>query len=234
MSLSVVVPVYNEEDIIELVVVSIHKNIISKIKDSELIIVNDRSTDNTLSILEKLSKKLDKIRIITPAKNGGHGKAIRLGFLNSKKDWVFHIDSDNQFNPADYWKLDKYKDDYDYIYGYRKKRHDPFHRKALTSMVRLTNLIFFGTFMKDSNSAFKLIKNKALQRILRIVPEDAFAPTIMITLLAKKLNYRIKRIGITHYPRKTGKVSIQGIKFAKVCLRGAKDMLKFRLRTLMF
>ena len=232
MSLSVVVPVYNEEDIIELVVASIHKNIISKIKDSELIIVNDRSTDNTLRILENLSKKLDKIKIITPAKNGGHGKAIRLGFLNSKKDWVFHIDSDNQFNPADYWKLDKYKDDYDYIYGYRKKRHDPFHRKVLTSMVRLTNLIFFGTFMKDSNSAFKLIKNKALQKILMKVPQDAFAPTIMITLLAKKMDYKIKRIGIRHYPRKTGKVSIQGIKFAKVCLRGAKDMIKFRLRTL--
>ncbi len=232
MSLSVVMPVYNEQDIIEAVVSSVYKNIISKIKDSELIIVNDCSTDNTLRILQKLSKKLDKIRIITPHKNGGHGKSVRLGFLNAKKDWVFSIDSDNQFNPADYWKLDRHKGKYDYIYGYRKKRNDPMHRKVITSMIRLANLVFFGTFIKDSNSAFKLINNNALQQILSLVPEDAFAPSIMITLLAKRLNYRIKLVGIVHYARKTGKVSIQGRKLAKVCFRGAKDMLKFRLKTL--
>lgn len=102
MSLSVVMPVYNEQDIIEVVINSVYSNIISKIHESEFMIVNDCSTDNTLSILKKLSKKLDKIKIITTAENGGHGKAIHLGFLNAKKDWVFQIDGDNQFDPADY------------------------------------------------------------------------------------------------------------------------------------
>ena len=232
MSLSVVIPVYNEQDIIEVVVKSVYNNIISRVDDSELIIVNDCSTDNTLKILQKLAKRLKKIRIITPFKNGGQGKAIRLGFLNAKKEWVFQIDSDNQFNPLEYWKLDKFRGDYDYIYGYRMKRNDPPHRKMLTAMLRLTNLVLFGTFIKDSNSAFKLIKNSALRQILRILPEDAFAPTILITLLAKKLKYRIKLVGVSHRERKTGKVSIQGMKLAKVCLRGARDMLKFRIKTL--
>ena len=233
MSLSVVVPVYNEQDIIEVVIRSIHNNITSKIKDSELIVVNDCSTDDTLSVLHKLSKDIKEMRIITPAKNGGHGKAIRLGFLNAKKDWVFHIDSDNQFDPAEYWKLDQFKDKYDLILGYRKKRYDPIHRMIITSMVRLMNLLFFGTFIKDSNSAFKLINNKVLQHILTMVPEDAMVPTIMITLLTKQLGYRIKLVGITHFPRKTGKVSIQGLKLAKICYRGAMDNIKFRIKTLL-
>ncbi|MBI1935286.1 glycosyltransferase family 2 protein [Candidatus Woesearchaeota archaeon] len=230
MSLSVVVPVYNEQDVIEKVVRSIHKNIISKLKDSELILINDCSTDSTLQVLKKLSRKLDKIRVITPSNNGGHGKAIRLGFLNSKKEWVFHIDSDNQFDSADFWKLYKFIDNYDYIYGYRKKRHDPVHRKVLTMMIRSANMLVFGTFLKDTNSAFKLIKNRALQQILRIVPEDAFTPSIMITLLAKKLGYRIKIIPVEHRERETGKVSIQGRKLVKVCIRGAKEMINFRLK----
>lgn len=77
------------------------------------------------------------------------------------------------------------------------------------------------------------MNKNALRHIMRIVPEDAFAPTIIITLLAKKLKYRIKLVGVTHYQRKTGKISIQGWKLAKVCFRGARDMLKFRIKTLM-
>ena len=233
MSLSVVMPVYNEQDVIELVVKSIHKSIISKIKDSEFIIVNDCSTDNTLKILEKLKKKLDKLRIITPAKNGGHGKAIRLGFLKAKKDWVFHIDSDNQFDPAEYWKLDKIKDDYDLLLGYRRIRHDALHRLVITRLVRLMNLALFGTRIKDSNSPFKLIRRKVLLHLLSIVPENVFAPSIMISTLAKKLRYRMKEIEVTHFSRKTGKVSILGLKLMKVCTRGAKETIQLRKKTLL-
>lgn len=232
MSLSVVVPVYNEQDIIEVVVRSVYNNIISKIKDSELIIVNDCSTDNTPNILKKLNKKIKKIRIITPAKNGGHGKAIRLGFENSKKEWVFHIDSDNQFNPSEYWKLDRLKNSYDIILGYRKRRHDAMHRLVITRIVRLINLVLFGITIKDTNSAFKLMRRSTLRHVLTIIPKNAFAPSIMISVLAKKLGYRVKEIEVTHFPRKTGKVSILGLNLIKVCLRGAKEMFLLRLKTL--
>jgi glycosyltransferase involved in cell wall biosynthesis len=230
MSLSVVIPVYNEEGIIEKIVRNIYKEIISKVPDSEFIIINDCSTDKTPIILKKLSKGLKKIRVITPSRNSGHGKSIRLGFMNAKKGWVFQMDSDGQFDPKDYWKLDRFKGKYDYTYGYRIKRHDPMHRKIITSTIRIFNLIFFGTFIKDSNSGFKLIRNKALKQIIRMIPEDAFAPTIMITLLARKLGYRIKLVGITHQHRKTGKASSRGWKLLKVCFRGAKELFRFRMK----
>ncbi len=232
MSISVVMPVYNEEGVIEHVVRSVHKNITSKIKDSELIIVNDCSTDNTSNILRKLNREIKQMRIITPQKNGGHGKAIRLGFRNAKKEWVFHIDSDNQFDPADFWKLEKYKGSYDMVLGARLKRQDPIYRKILSFFVRVINFTLFGTLIKETNSAFKLVNNKVLRQTLDIVPEDTMAPTIMITLLSNKLKYRIKVVDISHFPRKTG-ASIHGWKLIKTCYRGVKDMLKFRIKTIM-
>lgn len=230
MSLSVVMPVYNEQGIVEVVVRSVHKNIISRVNGSEFIIVNDCSTDGTLNILKRLRKELGHIKIITPQKNGGHGNAIVLGFRHATKNWVFHTDSDNQFDPKEYWKLEKFKGGYDFILGYRKKRHDPAYRKFLSFMSRLTNFLLFGTFMKDTNSAFKLMNSKALGHVLDIIPESP-TPTIMMTLAAKKLNYRIKTVGITHFPRKTGSAIRIG-KVIQVCFRGVKDMLKLRIKTL--
>lgn len=232
MSLSVVMPVYNEEQIIEEVVRNVYGKILSKIPDSEFIIVNDCSTDNTLKILKKLSKELRKIKIITPEKNSGHGKAIRLGFLNAKKDWVFHIDSDNEYDPSEYWELDKLKKRYDIILGYRKNRKDPLHRLVLTRIARLINFLLFGSLIRDTNSAFKLMNRKALQHIISNLPDDAFAYSILISIMARKLKYRITEIPVTHFGRKAGKRHYIGWKLMKGVFRGGKDMLSLRLRTL--
>jgi len=230
MSLSVVMPVYNEEAIIEQVVRSVYSSIVSRIPDSEFIIVNDCSTDNTLKILKKLNKELKKIRIITPAKNGGHGKSIRLGFINAKKDWVFQIDSDNEYNPAEYWKLDKLKGEYDIILGYRKNRQDPLQRLILTRAARLVNFLLFGSLIKDTNSAFKLMNRKALHHIIKLLPDDAFAYSILISIMGRNLGYRITEIPVTHYGRKMGKRHYIGWKLIKGVVRGGTDMLALRMR----
>ena len=228
MSLSVVMPVYNEQEIIEEVIRSIYRKIVSKIPDSEFIIVNDRSTDNTLNILKKLSRELKKIRIITPEKNGGHGKAIRLGFLNAKKDWIFHIDSDAEYDPSEFWKLDELKGKYDIILGYRKRRKDPLNRLVTTRLARLVNFILFGSLIKDTNSAFKLMNRKVLHHIISVLPDDAFAYSILISIMGRHLGYRIMEIPVTHFGRKAGKRHYIGWKLMKGVFRGGKDMLSLR------
>jgi len=231
VSLSVVMPVYNEQEIVEKVVRDIYKKIISNVPDSEFIIVNDCSTDSTLGILKRLSRELNKIRIITPEKNGGHGKSIRLGFLSAKKDWVFHIDSDNEYEPAEYWKLDRLKGKYDIILGYRKHRKDPLNRLITTRLARLVNLILFGSLIKDTNSAFKLINRKALQHIISVLPQDAFAYSILISIMGRHLGYRITEIPVTHFGRKAGKRHYIGWKLMKGVFRGGIDMMSLRARS---
>ena len=231
MSLSVVMPVYNEQEIIEEVVRGIYGKIVSKIPDSEFIIVNDCSTDSTLSILKKLGRELGKIRVITPKKNGGHGKAIRLGFLNAKKDWVFHIDSDNEYEPAEYWKLDELKGKYDIILGYRKQRKDPLNRLITTRLARLVNFLLFGSLIKDTNSAFKLMNRKALHHIISVLPNDAFAYSILTSIMGRHLGYRITEIPVTHFGRKAGKHHYIGWKLMKGVFRGGWDMLSLRAKS---
>ena len=234
MPLSVVMPVYNEQDIIEVVVNSVYSNIISKISESEFIIVDDCSKDNTLSILNKLAKKYNKIKVIHLPKNMGHPGAIRVGYNKAKYDWTFHIDSDNQFDPKEYWRLDKFKGAYDFVLGYRKHRHDPMHRLVLTRLLRLVNFLFFGINLKDIDCPFRIMNTNAVRQIMPLIPKDSFAPSIIIFVLANKLGYRIKEVEVSHFPRVTGKVSLMGWKLIKFSLKGLKNLcnLSFMARKL--
>ena len=183
MTVSVVIPVYNEEKCIEKVVRGYYQEVISRIPDSEFIVVNDCSTDSTSQVLENLSKELPLLKVIKPETNSGHGKALRLGFKNAKKAFVFYTDSDDCFNPKDFWKLYDVRDKKTLISGYRVNRDDPLARLILTRIIRYFIVVVFGVHIKDSNCPFKLIKKDALGDILKTVPEEVKAPFIIISII---------------------------------------------------
>ncbi len=215
---------------IEQVVESIYSKIISKIPDSEFIIVNDRSTDNTSDILKRLSNKYKKIKLLNNRKNMGYSKTIRRGYLKASKDWIFDMGSDNEHDTAEYWKLDRLKSKYDIILGYRKHRKDPLHRLVTTRLARLVNFILFGSLIKDSNSGFRLTNRKVLHHIISVLPNEAFAYDILVTIMGKNLGYRIIEIPVTHFGRQTGKCHYPGWKLAKGVIRGGLDMLSLRIK----
>ena len=87
MSVSIVMPCYNEEEIIESVVIDYCNEIIfSKVDDSEFIVIDDCSVDNTYKILERLKEKFSKLKVMKTSVNSGHGKAVRMGYENSQKE----------------------------------------------------------------------------------------------------------------------------------------------------
>ncbi len=229
MSISIVIPCYNEEDVIEKVVRIYCGDIISKISDSELIAIDDRSTDDTYKILKKLSSEFPQLKVLQPSVNGGHGKAIRMGYEAAEKEYVFQVDSDDQFEAEDFWKLYALKDDYDFILGFRKIRHDPLPRLLLTKIIRLMNLILFGVWLKDANCPFRLIRKEVLDVLLKDVDKNALAPNILISILAKKRRVKMKNVAVTHYERKTGVVSIAKWKLIKFSLRGLGQIISLRI-----
>ena len=111
-SLSFVLPVYNEAEIIEKMIRDYHLKIISKFKNHEIIIINDCSTDETPQILNKLQNELD-LKVINFPLNCGHGKALRTGLEFASGDLIFHTDSDYQHDPEDFWRLYQYIEDND-------------------------------------------------------------------------------------------------------------------------
>ena len=227
-SVSIVAPCYNEEDVIEEVVRDCYDKIISKITDSELIIVDDLSSDGTPAILERLEKELPKLRVLKPNTNCGHGKAVRIGYEAATKDWIFQIDSDNQFETQDFWKLFEQRNKYSFILGNRTMRNDPSHRIFLAKIIRSVNRILFKVKINDVNCPFRLVKKEINDNLLLKIDSAALAPNIMIPILAKRRGVKIAEIPVAHHKRKTGNVTVANWKLISFCFKGFRQLLEFR------
>jgi dolichol-phosphate mannosyltransferase len=230
MDLAIVMPAYNEAGCIEQVALN-WLTIVKKL-EGMLIVVNDGSKDETGTILDKLAEKEPLLRVVHKP-NGGHGSAVIRAYEEALKTgarYVFQTDSDDQFQPADFWKLWERRAESPFILGFREVRHDVFLRKVITRTNRTLNLLLYGVYLKDANIPFRLIKAEYLSELLRIIPEGVFAPNIFLSILASKAGAKLFDIPITHVERKTGKVSIVGMRLIKACFRSARELCQFRMK----
>lgn len=228
MSVSIVMPSFNEEKNIAKTIEDFYREISSVTKNFEFIVI-DSSSDGSLTILNELANKIPELKIIhTPPE--GHGKALLRGYELAKKTHIFQTDSDSQFEPEDFHKLYNQKDKYDFILGIRHKRYDPFLRLILTKIIQITLFLLFAIWIKDANCPFRLIKRTLLLEILKKMPENTTAPNIFITLQVLRKKTNILEIPVTHLKRKSGH-SISGIKLAKTAFCGFLELLKWRFKT---
>lgn len=231
-SLSIVMPVYNEGDIIEKVVRNFCDRVLSRFKKKEFVLVDDHSTDSTGAILKKLRHEYPYIRILTNSFNQGHGPSLVRAYREAKGDYVFHCDSDNQFIAEDFWliwkKLKESKSEL--VMGYRRERNDPLYRTIMSNVLRIFNFILFGVLYHDINAPFKLYKKSSLKRILPIVPQDAFVPTILMVISAYICNVRISEVAVRHLPRLTGKSFIGNWRIIAFCWKAGREIIQFKRR----
>lgn len=228
MPISIVMPCCNEGEIIEKVVRAYYNEVILRIEGSEFIIIDDCSRDSTYSILQRLKELLPQLKVFKTPVNGGHGRAVRMGYELATKEYIFQVDSDNQFAAKDFWRLYALRDKYDFISGFRKRRRDPIHRLILAYIIRIIDFILFGVWIKDANCPFRLIKKKTLEDILKFIDMEALAPNIMISILAKKEKINMLEMPIGHYPRTTGSVSVARWGLAKFGIKGLKQLIMLR------
>ena len=225
LDLAIVIPVFNEQDVI-LEVVKQWLKVINDIK-ATLVVVNDGSTDNTLKILELVSsKKLKVIKI----KNSGHGKALVKGYNEALKlnpSYIFQVDSDNQFSIKNFGKFWKNRSKYDFQYGYRFNRNDPISRLIITRILRYLLFLSFGTYIIDSNIPYRLMKSSLLKKILAKNFISQNIPNIFLSIYFCKF-YRSKHYIVIHKERKTGVVWILKFKLLKFCFQSFLDLLKLR------
>src|SRR3989344_1167184 len=125
--ISVVVPVFNEEEVVSEFFKELSK-ILPKIdKNSEIIFVDDGSPDNTLDLLKKIAEKNDNIKIFSFRKHRGKAEALTLGFKKAQGEQILTIDADLQDRPDQIEKLiKKSKEGWDLVSGWRKNRKDSF------------------------------------------------------------------------------------------------------------
>lgn len=193
MRLSVVIPAYNEEKDIKEAITDVMK----EFPKAEIIVVNDASTDKTLSILESL--QTEYLRILTNDKNRGHGYSVVRGLKAASGDFILYIDADRQISLKTYG-LYKYLSHYDFVSGWRVHRSDKLFRKVISFCLKLTNVMFHRYYIRDANCPFKIYRNKSLQPLLDMLPKTYIVPIACLEVLARKHGFEPYTIMTPHHP----------------------------------
>ena len=223
VEISAVMPAYNEEANLEQSVSRTAEALVASARGFEIIVVDDGSQDGTAALLERLKGAHPHLRVVRHPVNRGYGAALRSGFDAARFGWIFVMDADNQFDPADVESLLACAADADIVAGYRKHRRDPPLRRlnawAFFTMVRL----LFGRLVRDVNCAFKLIRRDLIAR-MALHSEGALINTEML-VLARQLHARVVEVPVRHYPRTAGKQTGANV---RVVIRAFAELLAFR------
>ena len=198
-------PAYNEEENIPKLLESATKILKEIANDYEiLVIVYEGSTDGTIDIVKKFTDKNKKIKLLLqPKDKKGIGYAKIMGFKNAKYPHIFYADSDNQFDLMEFKKFLPYIGKYDVVAGYRIKRHDPKTRIIISRMYNSMMRLLFGAKERDLDCAFLLVNKKVINNISLICCTGV--ATTELLAKARKKRFKIKEIGVNHYPRILGK-----------------------------
>lgn len=231
-SLSVVMPVYNEDAVIDEVLADVARGVLDRVPGSELVVVDDCSTDQTATVLAAAMSRDSRIRVLTNSENAGHGVSIRRGFDAARGEWIFQIDSDGQVDLTQFSDLWQQRNDSDLLIGVRAVRHDPRHRLVLTAITRMIVSILARRWLKDANVPFKLVRSSLVRHLAPYMPPDAFAPSILIALGAARSGARIAQTEIRHLPRIHGQSTLRVWRLARACLRSGWQTLVFSGRRL--
>jgi len=221
-------PAYNDEGNIEKVVSEAVKVLEEISSDYLITIVEDGSPDRTGEIADTLARKYEKVKVVHHKVNMGYGRALQTGFVNperAKYDLVFYTDGDGQFDVAELKKLLLLIGDSDVVIGYRRNRVESWRRKFQSWVYNLLVRMISGLKFRDFNCSFKIFKREVLEHI-----EIEF-PTVFIdaelVIKSALAGYKITEIGVTHYPRMSGRGS--GAKLSLIW-DTIKSMVEFRRR----
>ncbi len=223
MSISVVMPAYNEEANIGPMVSEVLAVMEPICDEYEVIVVDDGSRDKTAEAVRKLAADHPQVRLIQHQVNKGYGAAVYTGFTSATRDFIFFTDSDKQFEVAEIASLLPLVEEADMVAGYRAPRRDPFHRLLYgwgwTALVTL----LFGYTVRDIDCAFKLFKREIIDNIDVKSRGATFSAEFLVR--AKRRGYRIRESPVSHLPRTAG--SQTGARL-DVITRAFRELIRFR------
>ncbi len=199
IELSVVIPVFNEEDSLE----SLHNEIVAALADYdyEVLYIDDGSTDKSFSVLTDIQKKSPGVRLIRFRRNFGQTAALSAGFKYAHGKVIVPLDADGQNDPADIPKLiQKLDEGFDIVSGWRKKRQDNPITRTFPS--RIANWVIgkiTGVRLHDYGCTLKAYRHESLKPIRLYGEMHRFIPA-----LARWGGEKVTEMPVNHRPRTTG------------------------------
>ncbi|MDQ6768078.1 MAG: glycosyltransferase family 2 protein [Candidatus Eremiobacteraeota bacterium] len=223
-SLSVFFPAYNEQDIVAKTVENASRAAARFADDYEIIVVDDGSADKTAAVVEDIARRDPHVRLVQHGVNRGYGAALRSGFSNASKDYVFFSDADGQFDLQELSGLLTLLNRAPVVLGYRIRRSDPLYRLFIAKVYNIVVRLVFGLRVRDIDCAFKLFRRDVLQEVV-LESDGAFISSELLIKL-KRRNVPMVERGVHHYPRTTG--SSKGAT-PTVILKTIRDVVRLRL-----
>lgn len=201
--ISIVSPVYRAEKILPILVSEINLVMERIGEDYEIILVDDRSPDNSWEVMKVLSSQNPRIKSIRLSRNFGQHSAIFAGLTKTKGDWVVVMDCDMQDQPKEIAKLyKKALEGYDIVLGQRENRKDKFLKKLSSKLFyKVFNYLSGGQFNNEIGN-FGIYKKKVIDSILNINDYIKFFP-----LFINWVGFKSVSIPIEHGEREEGKSS---------------------------
>lgn len=200
--LSVIIPVFNEENTIKQAIKRVQAVRIPK----EIIIIDDGSTDQTRQVLKNITKnkKNKAIKIIFQTKNQGKGMAIRTGIKQTTGDYTIIQDADLEYDPQDYHKLIKPVEDgkAEVVYGSRftgEHRNMFFWHLVANRFLTFVTNILYNTTLSDMETCYKLFPTKLLKSLSLKSKRFDFEPEVTAKVLKQKI--RIYEVPISYAGR---------------------------------
>lgn len=198
--ISIVVPLYNEEESIE----ALYREVVKSLKGHEykILFIDDGSFDRSLEILREIAEKDRNIKIYSFRKNLGKAEALTFGFQKAQGDYIVTLDADLQDKPKEISKLLRKarEENWDLVCGWRERRRDPMKKMLSSRLFNSMASIFWGLKLHDYNCGLKLYSKEAAKSLYLYGGMHRFIP-----LLVYDQGFRVTEVVVEHDKRKYGK-----------------------------
>ncbi len=220
--LSVVFPVYNEEENVPILLGEIARALDGKGWTYEIVAVDDGSSDRSLSVLRESRARYPTLRILALEKNSGQTAALDAGWRAARGRFVVSLDADLQNDPADIPAMMRKLEESasDMVIGVRVNRRDTFARRIQSKIGNGVRNWITGDKITDTGCSLKLVRREAIDRVHLFTGMHRFLPT-----LVRMEGYRVVEMPVNHRPRQFG-VSKYGA--MNRAFRGLVDCLAVR------
>jgi len=203
-SLTIILPVFNEEDTIEKSVNSCKEIARRLTTNFEILLIDDGSQDRTREIIKRLILSEQRIKTTFLPGHMGYGKTLSTGFNNASKEFIFYTDSDL---PIDIFKelpeaASLMSEGIDAVIGCRINRNDMFLRKIYSAVYNFMGRIFFGIQVRDINFSCKLLRRRIFDKI-KLNSSSVFIDMELLVNL-NFYGFKVREFPVTYIARKHG------------------------------
>jgi len=203
MNLSIIIPIKDEAESLPELFAEIKTAVSPCCTDFEVIAIDDGSRDNSWEVLQDLSKEYDFLKAVKFQYNCGKAAALSYGFSVANGRYIATMDGDLQDNPAEIPEMLKMLEHCDLVCGWKKKRHDPWHKTVPSKLFNLVVSIVCGQRLHDFNCGLKMYKAEVAKSVKLYGDFHRFIPLMAswngYKIAEKVVEHRARRHGVSKY-----------------------------------